>query len=102
MELRNRKFRLNKVTGLDIAELRIANDDDNPEATHLQEHRLNLLESGLNKIPEEQRICLDLFYLQKKCYQEICQVTGFELKKVKSYIQNGKRNLKIYLEKHHE
>jgi RNA polymerase sigma-70 factor (ECF subfamily) len=40
-----------------------------------------------------------MFYLNNKCYQEIADTTGFTLNQVKSYIQNGKRNLKIYLEK---
>jgi RNA polymerase sigma-70 factor (ECF subfamily) len=39
-----------------------------------------------------------LFYLQEKCYKEITGLTGFDLNKVKSYIQNGKRNLKICME----
>lgn len=102
MELRQRKQRAGKINGKDLSDLPLAIEESNPEDALLHEQRLILLEDGMNQIPEEQRICLDLFYLQKKCYQEICQVTGFELNKVKSYIQNGKRNLKIYLEKHHE
>jgi len=102
MELRNQKLRAGKIVGQDVTELPVASEESNPEAALLHERQLNLLESGLGQIPEEQRICLDLFYLQKKCYQEISQLTGFEINKVKSYIQNGKRNLKIYLEKHHE
>ncbi|RDV12018.1 sigma-70 family RNA polymerase sigma factor [Pontibacter diazotrophicus] len=56
---------------------------------------------GLADLPPEQRECLELFYLQQKSYKEIATLTGCELSKVKSYIQNGKRNLKIYMEKHH-
>jgi RNA polymerase sigma factor (sigma-70 family) len=102
MELRNRKLRANKMTGQDLSELSLASEESNPEEALWHEQRLNQLEAGMSQIPEEQRICLDLFYLQKKCYLEICEITGFELNKVKSYIQNGKRNLKNYLEKHHE
>jgi DNA-directed RNA polymerase specialized sigma24 family protein len=40
-----------------------------------------------------------LFYLQKKTYQEIHAITGFSMLQVKSYIQNGKRNLKILIER---
>jgi RNA polymerase sigma-70 factor (ECF subfamily) len=40
-----------------------------------------------------------LFYLQKQSYQQIADKTGYNLLQVKSYIQNGKRNLKILLEK---
>jgi DNA-directed RNA polymerase specialized sigma24 family protein len=39
-----------------------------------------------------------LFFLHKKSYQEVADITGYDLGKVKSYIQNGKRNLRIYLE----
>ena len=70
------------------------------------EHQEDALESNLTKLEkcietlvEEQKACVSLFYLQSKCYQEINALTGYDLKKVKSYIQNGKRNLKICLEK---
>jgi RNA polymerase sigma-70 factor (ECF subfamily) len=46
---------------------------------------------------EEQKKCITLFYLEEKSYQEITAITGYTLNQVKSYIQNGKRNLKIYL-----
>ncbi|MET0394719.1 MAG: sigma-70 region 4 domain-containing protein, partial [Chitinophagaceae bacterium] len=46
-----------------------------------------------------QQQCVTLFYLQKKSYAEIGEMTGFSLMQVKSYIQNGKRNLKILIEK---
>jgi RNA polymerase sigma-70 factor (ECF subfamily) len=42
---------------------------------------------------------VELFYLEKKCYKEITDLTGFSLNEVKSYIQNGKRNLKILMQK---
>ena len=66
------------------------------------EEDLEKLETCMQKLLNAQRQCLELFYYQKKCYQEIHQQTGFELKKVKSYIQNGKRNLKICIEKLNE
>lgn len=62
-----------------------------------QEQKLNRLEEGIQALPEEQRICVELFYLKEKCYQEVAQITGYTLNQVKSYIQNGKRNLKLYL-----
>jgi RNA polymerase sigma factor (sigma-70 family) len=60
---------------------------------------LDLLEMGLTELNKEQRQCVTLFYLEKKSYQEITEATGFSLLQVKSYIQNGKRNLKIWIEK---
>ncbi|KOY85702.1 hypothetical protein AD998_05635 [bacterium 336/3] len=69
------------------------------EGTEDKEQSLQLLEKGLENLDEEQRVCLKMFYLEKKSYQEITEFTGYELSKVKSYIQNGKRNLKIFMEK---
>ena len=60
--------------------------------------RLDVLPMAMDALGNEQRICVKLFYLDKKSYKEIVQVTGFSELQVKSYIQNGKRNLKNYLE----
>lgn len=57
------------------------------------------LEEALHELIPEQQDCVILFYLQKKSYQQISDQTGFSLLQVKSYIQNGKRNLKIAIEK---
>jgi len=102
MELRARKTRLSRSLQHEIPELLQATDPHMPEDTSQIEKEFASLEKGLEEIPVEQKICLELFYLDKKSYQEIANQTGFELNKVKSYIQNGKRNLKIYLEKHHD
>lgn len=67
-----------------------------------QEIRLTQLEEAIGLLNEEQRICIELFYLQQKCYKEVSDATGYSLKQVKSYIQNGKRNLKIHLSQVHE
>lgn len=80
---------------------------ENQEPLHLtegeqQERTEQLLQQALLELPPEQRHCVELFYLQQKSYKEIAALTGCDLNKVKSYIQNGKRNLKLYMEKHHE
>jgi len=49
----------------------------------------------LDTLPEEQRQCVVHFYYDELSYADIVDKTGFALSKVKSYIQNGKRNLKI-------
>lgn len=64
-----------------------------------KENTLSLLENALEELNGEQKTCVTLFYLQKKSYQEIVDQTGFTLLQVKSHIQNGKRNLKIMVEK---
>jgi len=60
---------------------------------------LDLMETSLKELNPEQLQCVTLFYLEKKSYQEITETTGFSMLQVKSYIQNGKRNLKILIEK---
>jgi len=56
------------------------------------------LKKGIELLKTEQRKCIELLYLQNKSYKEVADITGFSMKKMKSYIQNGKRNLKIYIE----
>ncbi|MFA5243874.1 MAG: sigma-70 family RNA polymerase sigma factor [Pedobacter sp.] len=68
----------------------------------IPEDRLILMEECMKTLSEEQRISVNLFYLEQKCYKEVSDMTGFDLKKVKSFIQNGKRNLKICIEKNSE
>ena len=63
------------------------------------DHTLTVMEESLKELNPEQRQCVTLFYLEKKSYQEVSDETGFSLLQVKSYIQNGKRNLKIMIEK---
>lgn len=63
-----------------------------------KEKILSEVEQSLQQLKPEQRTCIELFYLQKMDYASICKQTGFELKKVKSFIQNGKRNMKLIIE----
>lgn len=56
------------------------------------------LENCLQTLPEEQQSSVRLFYLDNKCYNEIAVITGYDWNKVRSYIQNGKRNLKLCME----
>ncbi|HEX6333192.1 MAG TPA: sigma-70 family RNA polymerase sigma factor [Flavisolibacter sp.] len=58
-----------------------------------------LLEEAINELSSEQQQCVILFYLKKNSYQQVAEKTGYSLLQVKSYIQNGKRNLRIILEK---
>ena len=60
------------------------------------------LERCKQKLPPAQKICVDLFYMDEQCYKDIASHTGYSMNEVKSYIQNGKRNLKICLEKNRE
>lgn len=69
---------------------------------HDKEKQYLALEHAITELNKEQKQCIELFYLQSKSYQEIADKTGFSLNEVKSYIQNGKRNLKIKLEQKRE
>lgn len=60
---------------------------------------LDMMNEALEELSPEQRQCVTLFYLEKKSYQEISGVTGYSMLQVKSYIQNGKRNLRILIER---
>jgi RNA polymerase sigma-70 factor (ECF subfamily) len=77
---------------------------ENPMLLHLEEEpemeqNLTKLEKCIAELMSDQQQCIRLFYLNELCYKEIARVTGFELVQVKSYIQNGKRNLKICMER---
>lgn len=67
--------------------------------TEGKEAQLKLMESCLSELRREQEVCIRLFYLEQKCYREISELTGYDPLKVKSHIQNGKRNLKICMER---
>jgi RNA polymerase sigma factor (sigma-70 family) len=76
---------------------------ESPDEMHLnngeREKQLQILESAIENLSKEQKICIRMFYLSNKSYQEISEATGYSVNNVKSFIQNGKRNLKIRLEK---
>jgi RNA polymerase sigma factor (sigma-70 family) len=76
---------------------------ENDRAVHLEdepelEANLSKLEKCIETLVSEQKRCVQLFYLEQKCYRDISRLTGYDDNKVKSYIQNGKRNLKICME----
>lgn len=62
------------------------------------EYMVEFMKISLPKLKEKQRQCVELFYLQNKSYQEIATITKYSLNEIKSYIQNGKRNLKLLIE----
>ena len=77
-------------------------DETDPAALHQhieKDRTLELMSSSLDELGLEQKQCVTLFYLEKRSYQQIAEQTGYTVMQVKSYIQNGKRNLKLMLEK---
>jgi RNA polymerase sigma-70 factor (ECF subfamily) len=76
----------------------------NEEEVHLngvleKEENFKKLESCLAALPEEQKQMIKLFYLDGKCYNDIVEITGHNWNNVRSSIQNGRRNLKLCMEK---
>ena len=102
MQLRSRKGKYfqplpDMEDSLEIVESAGSMHPDSEET----EQRLTLMEKGIQALNDEQRTCVELFYLKELSYQEVADRTGYSMLQVKSFIQNGKRNLRIFME-HHE
>ena len=101
MEIRSRKSSDRRLEGLKTEQEFMESE----EKMHPLDREDNYMEKALKACMEqlkiEQKQCIELFYYQKLCYQEIAEKLGMNEKKVKSYLQNGKRNLKICLEGKH-
>ena len=69
------------------------------EDVMLREENFKKLEYCMGQLATDQRQVIELFYLQGKCYNEISAETGIEWNSVRSYIQNGRRNLKLCIER---
>ena len=78
--------------------IRSTHEEDKIELLR-KENRLDLLAAAMLELSPDQQQCITLFYLHKKSYQQISEETGFPVMQVKSNIQNGKRNLRIKLER---
>lgn len=102
MHLRAAKTQAEKLKALARTGLPAAVNAETDYAPLLLETKIEALEKGLTQIPAEQRQCLELFYLHQKSYKEIADITGYDLNKIKSYLQNGKRNLKIHLDRDYD
>lgn len=73
--------------------------ESSPDDRPFEEIHLAHLPRALRALPEQQARCVRLFYLLGHSYAQVCAKTGYDLKQVKSYLQNGRRNLRIQLEK---
>lgn len=100
MQLRNKSISLPEET---IDQAPHLGNRENEEETFrsLQEKELllDLLNEALAQLQPNQQQCVSLFYLDKKSYRQISDITGFNLLQVKSFIQNGKRNIRLMVEK---
>lgn len=94
-------LRKKKVESVDIEKTLEKNSDlaeYELEEILKKEGKIQLLEKSILKLKDDQKTCIELFYLKNMDYKTISAETKYDLKKVKSLIQNGKRNLKIYME----
>ncbi|ANI90320.1 RNA polymerase subunit sigma-70 [Arachidicoccus ginsenosidimutans] len=96
-------MQLRKNPGQNNAELK----DDFMQLPAMEHHTekeaaFSLLEKCLETLNHEQRTAIQLFYLEEKCYKDVAEITGYATDKVRSYIQNGRRNLKLCMDKNSE
>jgi RNA polymerase sigma factor (sigma-70 family) len=86
---------------VEITERMAATADISEDKNQLieKDNTLSEMQSSLQQLNHEQQLCVTLFYLQKRSYTEIAAETGYSMMQVKSNIQNGKRNLRLLLEK---
>lgn len=96
MYLRSKKL---PTEALDDAHMYVADNSIELAKKQSEEETFELLQLVLQELNPEQKQCVQLFFLEKKSYVEISGITGYTVPQVKSYLQNGKRNLKLLLEK---
>jgi RNA polymerase sigma factor (sigma-70 family) len=99
MKIRDRHGKITADLTENVASI-LTEQEHEEKMKHIEKNNtLELMNNALQELGEEQRQCLVSFYLEKKSYQEIADDSGFSMLQVKSYIQNGKRNLKILIDK---
>ncbi len=94
------KLRAGKKNPVNIdADIVHLSENNHLDTVMEKEQNLNSMEFCIEQLPDEQKTAVQLFYLQEKCYKEIAETTNTDINKVRSFIQNGRRNLKICMEK---
>jgi RNA polymerase sigma-70 factor (ECF subfamily) len=74
-------------------------DETDKESLLSNERTYEYMGEALKELNADQQLCVTLFYMEKKSYQQIAEQTGYSMMQVKSHIQNGKRNMRILIEK---
>jgi len=74
-------------------------DETDKESLLLNEKTYEYMGEALKELNADQQLCVTLFYMEKKSYHQITEQTGYSMMQVKSHIQNGKRNMRILIEK---
>ncbi len=98
MEIRSRKSTYRRLEGLKIEQEIMESADEMHPIDREDDPIGEALKACIERLKSEQKQCIQLFYYKKLCYQEVAEELKMDEKKVKSYLQNGKRNLKICLE----
>jgi RNA polymerase sigma-70 factor (ECF subfamily) len=98
MELRARKSEEKKLQGLKTEQEFMESDRELHPIDREDPSLEDALKECIENLKSEQKQCIELFYYKKRCYREIAGMLEMEERKVKSLLQNGKRNLKICLE----
>ncbi len=97
MGIRNRKENLFIETDKRKSEQIPVESDEELHQKIEEEVKLNEMGKAIVSLNHEQKQCIHLFFFEKRSYDEIANETGYSVNKVKSHIQNGKRNLRNYL-----
>jgi len=98
MKLRKEASLKNKETSFSDATFMENQEELHPLDDVGSENKSKALTDCLESLKKEQKQTIELFYYSEQCYKEIATELKIEEKKVKSFIQNGKRNLKLCLE----
>ena len=78
-------------------EVKSQTSEDENETLIEKEQKLEALGKAMNRLNPFQKKCIELFYFKNMTYTQIVEMTGYSVNEVKSYIQNGKRNLKMII-----
>ena len=95
-ELRKMQAQLNRDLEYQY-EVKMQSVEVDKEEAEEEEQKLEQLEKALETLNPFQKKCIELFYLKNMSYIQIVELTGYSVNEVKSYIQNGKRNLKMIM-----
>jgi RNA polymerase sigma-70 factor (ECF subfamily) len=98
MEIRSRKSLDKRMEGLESEPHFMESGEELHPLDREDRSIEDALRACMEELKSEQRECIELFYYQRLCYREIAEKLKMDEKRVKSFLQNGKRNLKICLE----
>ena len=95
MALRSRKLPVEDLTDA----VMYSDSFLHPDNAGDKEQQLVRMEDCIETLPEAQKEAIRQFYMQEKSYKEIAEQSGEDLGRVRSNIQNGRRNLKNCMDK---